>query len=128
MAPPRRISKLQLDKYWDVIQQKYTCPGIKCRRNFRTPHDFSDHLLSPAHVGGHVVCPSCLNIFKSNSALISHMESGSKNCLVRNSTNYNQVLREVSAGLIGTSGQMDDGSVRYDMPSDEGWGADKPSY
>ena len=119
--PPPRISKLELDKHYDDIRECWVCPGIKCKRAFRTPDMFHDHLLSPSHVGGHVCCPSCLRLFKTNSALINHMESGAKNCNVRNSTNYNQVLREVSAGLIGTSGQLEDGSVRYMMPNDEGW-------
>ncbi len=123
--PPPRISKLELDKHYDTIRECYVCPGIKCRRNFRTPDQFNAHLLSPAHVGGHVCCPSCLRLFKTISALINHMESGAKNCNVRNSTNYNQVLREVSAGLIGASGHLEDGTVRYMMPNDEGWAENK---
>ena len=112
---------LDIGKYWNTIREAYECPGANCGRIYPTPESFRDHLLSGAHVGGHVTCPSCLNRFRTNASLISHMESGGKGCNIRNSTNYNQVLREVTAGLIGTSGHLEDGTVRYMAPVDEGW-------
>jgi hypothetical protein len=112
---------LDIGKYWDSIREAYECPGAKCVRLFKTPESFRDHLLSGAHVDGHVTCPSCLNRFRSSTALIAHMESGGRGCNIRNSANYNQVLREVTAGLIGTSGHLEDGTVRYTAPVDEGW-------
>ncbi len=120
----QRITKqtgFDIGKYWNTIREAYECPGNNCGRTYPTPESFRDHLLSGAHVGGHVTCPSCLNRFRTTSALISHMESGGKACNIRNSTNYNQVLREVTAGLIGTSGHLEDGTVRYMAPVDEGW-------
>ena len=119
--PVDRQTKLQLDNYWDSIRECYICPAQSCNRPFPTPEAFHAHLLSGAHVGGHVTCPSCLNRFRTNAALISHMESAGKGCNVRNSINYNQVLREVSAGLLGTSGHMEDGTVKYVAARDEGW-------
>ena len=112
---------LDIGKYWNSIREAYECPGNNCGRIYPSPESFRDHLLSGAHVGGHVTCPSCLNRFRTNAALISHMEAGGKGCNIRNSTNYNQVLREVTAGLIGTSGHLEDGTVRYMAPVDEGW-------
>lgn len=117
----QRQTGIEISKFWDPIREAYECPGTKCLRIYPTPESFRDHLLSGAHVGGHVTCPSCLNRFRTNAALISHMESGGRGCNVRNSTNYNQVLREVTAGLIGSSGHLEDGTVRYTAPVDEGW-------
>ena len=120
----RRITKhtnMPIGQYWNSIREVYECPGQACARSYPTPDSFRDHLLSGAHAGGHVICPSCLDRFKTSSALLSHMESGGRGCNVRNSTNYNQVLREVTAGLVGTSGHLEDGTVRYMAPVDEGW-------
>lgn len=116
-----KTSTIDLSKFWDPIREAYECPGTKCLRLFPTPEAFKDHLLTDAHVGGHVTCPSCLNRFKTTSALVSHMESGARGCSIRHSTNYNQVLREVSAGLLGTGGHLGSGDVRYVAPGDEGW-------
>jgi hypothetical protein len=114
-------STLSISKFYDPLREAYECPGSKCHRLYTTPEDFRDHLLGEAHVGGHVTCPSCLNRFKSNAALVAHMESGSRWCTIRHSSNFNQVLREVSAGLLGTGGHLLEGDVRYIAPGDEGW-------
>ncbi|RMZ75364.1 hypothetical protein DV738_g5528, partial [Chaetothyriales sp. CBS 135597] len=119
--PPPRISRLDLDQFWDPVLRSFRCPGIKCQGMFATAERFRSHLQGPAHAASHVICPSCLRHFKTTTALMSHMESGSKRCNARNTTNYNQLLREVSAGLIGTSGQLEDGTVKYSVPNDEGW-------
>ncbi|RMZ88744.1 hypothetical protein DV736_g4025, partial [Chaetothyriales sp. CBS 134916] len=120
-CPPPRSSRLDIDKFFDPNLRCYQCPGIKCQGRFTTSEQFRTHLQGPTHAGSHVICPSCLRRFKTTTALMSHMESGSKRCNARNTTNYNQLLREVSAGLIGTSGQLEDGSVKYSVPNDEGW-------
>ncbi|RMD43558.1 hypothetical protein DV735_g1573, partial [Chaetothyriales sp. CBS 134920] len=119
--PQPRISRLDLDQFWDPMLRCYSCPGIKCQGRYTTAEHFRSHLQGPAHAASHVICPSCLRHFKTTTALMSHMESGSKKCNARNTTNYNQLLREVSAGLIGTSGQLEDGTVKYSVPNDEGW-------
>lgn len=114
---------LKTGDLWDAIREMYVCPGSKCGRMFKDHDSFYDHLLSPAHVGGHHTCPSCLNRFNSVTAWVNHAESGSKGCQVRNSYNYNQVMREMTAGLLGAGGHMEDGSVKYVAPGDEGWEA-----
>ena len=49
------------------------------------------------------------------------MEAPSKKCSIRHAIDYDQVLREVTAGLVGTGGRFEDGTVKYIMPEDEGW-------
>ncbi|KIW34231.1 uncharacterized protein PV07_01024 [Cladophialophora immunda] len=113
--------RLEIEKYWDSIRQVYSCPTIKCKRQFRTPADFRAHLLSSAHIGGQVTCPSCLKRFATTAAWVAHTASASKRCDIRNSANFNQVMREVTGGLLGTQGYNDNGSVKFVAPRIEDW-------
>ena len=106
-------SVLDPEQYFNEFTELYECPGLKCQGKFQTTEEFSDHLLGGAHVGGKTQCPSCLNKFRTTGALVAHCESGSRRCQIRKSANYNQVLRELTAGLLGTDGFLSDGSVRY---------------
>jgi hypothetical protein len=108
-------------KYFDPLQNCFVCPGQKCHAKYATPKDFDEHLLTSAHVGGTTVCPSCLGRFNTTAALISHCESMSKKCTIRKSANYNQVMRELTAGLLGTEGHLIDGSVKYVANKPEDW-------
>jgi hypothetical protein len=108
-------------KYFDSLANAFVCPGAKCGGKYATPKEFQEHLSSGAHVGGKAVCPSCLSKFKSTAALISHCESGSKKCTIRKSANYNQVMRELTAGMLGTQGHLIDGSVKYVASKPEDW-------
>lgn len=114
-VPAEIAPKSSLDpwKYFDPLQNAFICPGQKCRAKYATAKAFDDHLTTSAHVGGKTVCPSCLSKFNTTAALISHCESGSKKCTIRKSVNYNQVMRELTAGLLGTEGHLIDGSVKY---------------
>lgn len=116
---PRSI--LDPEEYYHVIEQKYVCPGAKCNRKYDTPEEFSKHLLSGAHIGGKTQCPACLKRFKSTYALITHCESGTRRCQIRKAPNYSQVLRELTAGFIGTDGFLADGTVRYTANKVEDW-------
>ena len=57
----------------------------------------------------------CLKKFTTTWALIAHCESASRRCRISKSANYNQILRELTAGLLGTQGHVEDGTgdVRY---------------
>ena len=120
-------SKLELPStiepylYWNNLLEQFVCPGHKCGRKFDTSDAFTAHLLTGAHVGGRRQCPSCLKTFGSTTALISHCESGNKKCMIRKSANYNQVMRELTGGLIGTDGHLHDGSVRYTANKVQDW-------
>ncbi|ETN45112.1 uncharacterized protein HMPREF1541_09989 [Cyphellophora europaea CBS 101466] len=109
--------------FYCPIREIYICTGANCGQTFKEEAEFLAHLSGPAHVGGRVTCQFCLKTFANNYALLSHMESSSRKCAMRNSVNYNQVLRDVTAGLVGTGGHFSDGQVKYIFPKDEGWKA-----
>lgn len=112
---------LDIERYWDVMQQQYICPGQRCSRQFNDAQHFREHLLSNAHVGGVVVCPSCLKRFKTTAAWVSHTESASKKCDIRNSADFNMVMREITGGVLGTYGYMEDGTVNFVAPKIQDW-------
>lgn len=109
------------ERFWDAIRQEYICPGEKCRRTFKGALEFQKHLLSSAHVGGQVVCPSCLKRFATTTAWVAHCESASKRCDIWNSSDFNNVMREITGGVLGTRGFMEDGTVQYVAPKIEDW-------
>lgn len=113
----------KLSDYWCPKRNVFICPGSDCGQAFAKAERFHDHLSS--HGGTQATCPSCLRHFASNYALLCHMESPGRKCNIRHSVNYNQVLRELSAGLVGTGGHFEDGTVKYIMPEDEGWQAEQ---
>jgi hypothetical protein len=112
-APMIPASILDPMKYYNTLTNKFDCPGRKCGGHFDTIEAFNAHLTSSAHVGGRTVCPLCLRKFPSTMALVAHCESPSKRCNIRNTANYNQILREITGGLLGAEGHHIDGSVRY---------------
>ena len=123
MAAPSVISttRLAIDKYWDPIRGAYNCPSTKCKGQFRNIETFRDHLLTSSHVGGQVTCPSCLKKFATAAAWVSHTESASKRCDIKNSFDYNHVMREITGGVLGTAGFNDNGSVRFVAPRIDEW-------
>lgn len=112
-APLVPVRVLDPMNHYHSLTKKFECPGQKCGGNFDSIEAFNAHLISSAHVGGRTVCPSCLCKFTSTMSLVAHCESPSKRCNIRKSANYNQVLREITGGLIGAEGHHIDGSVRY---------------
>jgi hypothetical protein len=112
-APMIPAPILEPMNHFNDLTKKFECPGRKCGGGFDTIEAFNAHLTGDAHVGGRTVCPSCLSKFASTMALVAHCESPSKRCNIRNTANYNQVLREITGGLIGAEGHHIDGSVRY---------------
>ena len=114
-------STLDPRSYYDALTSMYVCPGAKCGQKFADPTSFHDHLLTGAHIGGKTICPSCLKKFSTTASLIAHCESGTRKCTIRKSTNYNQVMRELTGGLIGTDGHQVDGNVRYVANDVQDW-------
>ncbi|KAK5049068.1 hypothetical protein LTR84_005491 [Exophiala bonariae] len=104
-------SMTDVERFWDAVQQQYECPAYRCKRKFNRARDFREHLLSPVHAGGEVICPTCLKRFRTTASWVAHTESASKKCDIRNSANFNTVMREITGGLLSTSGNMDDGTT-----------------
>jgi hypothetical protein len=116
----RTTPTFKLRDFWCPIREQYICPGKDCGQMFSNPTHFLNHLRG-RHASSVSTCPKCLKRFNGPRPLIAHMESPSQKCDIRYSVNYNQVLREVSAGLLATGGHLPDGGVKYIMPQDEGW-------
>ena len=114
-------SILDPENYWNDHEQCYTCPSPNCRRNLATVEDFKAHVLMATHMGGRTQCPACLKKFNSTAALVSHCEQGSRKCQIRKSPNYDEVLRELTSGLLTTSGYLEDGSVQYKAVEVDDW-------
>lgn len=112
------LSSYDVNKFLDPFTARYVCPLQHCQQDFKTPKEFNSHLLSVNHVGGKISCPGCLRLFRTASALIAHMESSTTRCTVNQSQNYNQVIREISGGLLGTHQHHSDGTVKYVTPMD----------
>ncbi|KAJ9613211.1 hypothetical protein H2200_003153 [Cladophialophora chaetospira] len=117
-------TQLEVEKYWDPIRQVYGCPTTKCKREFSSEGEFRKHLLSSNHIGGQVTCPSCLKKFATTAAWVAHTESASKKCDIKNSFHYNQVMREITGGVLGTQGFNENGSVNFVAPKIEQWNED----
>ena len=114
-------SILDPENYWNDHDQSYTCPISHCARNMKTVEDFRSHLLEAAHIGGKTQCPACLKKFNSVFALVSHCEMGSTKCQIRKMPNYDEVLRELTSGVLTTTGYLEDGSVRYKAVDADEW-------
>lgn len=114
-------SHINIDSFWDPLQENYACPAQKCGARFPSIEKFVDHLHSGAHVVTHVTCPGCLKRFRTTAALISHCESGSRKCKVRNAIDYDLMIREVTAGMISTDGYLPDGSIKYTATEVQDW-------
>ena len=107
---PRSI--LNPMNYYDELLDKFVCTGKDCKRKFDTAEAFKGHLITGTHVGGRTQCPTCLRKFPTTWALISHCESASRKCKISKTANYNQILRELTSGLLGTEGHTES-DVRY---------------
>ena len=107
------LSTISAYDFYEPTTGLFICPGSKCGERYKSPEAFISHFNTGAHVGGKTNCPSCCQRFGSTAALIAHCESGSKKCNIRHSANYNQIMRELTAGLIGTEGHHEDGTVKY---------------
>lgn len=118
---PRLPSRLDLQRYWNSIQECYICPGSRCGQRILSVQEFEQHLLSSAHVGGKVQCPSCLKKFKTTTALVAHAESWSTKCDLKNSAEYDLALRSMTAGLIRLDGTWRDGNVKYESVPVSKW-------
>jgi hypothetical protein len=107
-------------EFLNALTGLFTCPHKSCSRAYKTAREFEEHLASPAHTGGTIRCPSCLRIFKSHTALISHCENATQRCKINRSANFRQIIDQISGGLLEAEGRFADGTVRF-MAAEEGF-------
>jgi hypothetical protein len=84
-------------------------------RTYKSAEGFKAHFSSGAHINPKKSqCLSCLRKFPTLWALIAHCESPSQKYHIRKSTRYNEILQDLTAGLLGTDGHLEEsGDVRY---------------
>lgn len=122
VAPaPARLHRNDIQQYWSPIEHNYICPGQRCGLKFPSPAAFEAHLLTGVHMVGTVQCPSCLKRFKTTTGLIAHIESGSVRCDIKQGAEFDLMLREISAGLLGLASTGADGFVRYKSLAPSEW-------
>ncbi|KAG5982868.1 hypothetical protein E4U55_001199 [Claviceps digitariae] len=101
------------EQYYSEIIAQYTCPKVRCGKVFKTSGQLIAHLRSPAHGNQSFRCPYCLKMFKSLTAISSHVESSSVNCRIREADGYNAYLNQLTAGMVDIGRQNEDGTLQY---------------
>lgn len=111
------------ERFWDPQRQEYICTAHRCHgQGFKTQQDFQEHKLSSIHIGGQIVCPSCLKSFHSQAGFLAHAASRNRKCRLKESVHFNAVVREQTAGMIGTEGFMEDGvTPRFTTQEIQDW-------
>ncbi|KAI2643192.1 hypothetical protein GGS21DRAFT_3032 [Xylaria nigripes] len=86
--------------FYNQLLEMYVCPYKICLKKFPNAPAISRHLRSPTHAGGRYPCIGCSKIFATVSSLISHMESASRRCPVRDSDNFRPALGQLTGGIL----------------------------
>ncbi|KAH6723650.1 hypothetical protein BKA61DRAFT_664372 [Leptodontidium sp. MPI-SDFR-AT-0119] len=103
--------------YVDVIG-KWKCPHQGCNSSFKTANSFIGHLKSPAHSDEKFQCLKCYRYYNSATALTQHAESQGVRCNVRDTDDFESVVRGITAGTTTTNGRLADDTVRYEINPD----------
>ncbi|KID79409.1 uncharacterized protein G6M90_00g019960 [Metarhizium brunneum] len=99
--------------YSDIIEQ-YICPKVRCGKCFKRQGQLVSHLRSPAHGNRTYRCPYCQKVFKTLTAITSHVESSSVKCQIREADNYEAYLDQLTAGIIDVEERRnEDGTLQY---------------
>ena len=64
-------------------------------------------------MGVEFTCNACLKVFKSATALTSHLESASNRCAVKQSVDYDSAVGMASGGLVSVTGFDRKGNVVF---------------
>ncbi|PVH74631.1 hypothetical protein DL98DRAFT_658690 [Cadophora sp. DSE1049] len=108
--PAFRASKF----YVDVIG-RWKCPHPGCNGSYKSQNAFIAHLKSPAHSDEKYQCLKCLRIYDSLTALTQHSESQGVRCNVRETDDFESVVRAITADTTTTNGRMADDTIRYEI-------------
>ncbi|KAI1821553.1 hypothetical protein F4861DRAFT_551685 [Xylaria intraflava] len=86
--------------FFDQDYKKYACPHRTCFKKFPLRMGLIRHLLSPDHTGGRFHCIRCNKVFATVSRLISHMETATRRCCVRDSDEFRTALGQLTGGIV----------------------------
>ncbi|GES60038.1 C2H2 finger domain protein [Aspergillus terreus] len=98
-------------KWFNSFSGEYMCP---CGKGFAQREKFEEHVLQKAPMARQVQCPGCQRIFKSTSALVAHLETGSSRCDMSGGNYFGQLMDELTGGVIQVAGYNADGTVKYE--------------
>ena len=114
-----RNPRFKASAYYSQFSRKYKCPHSNCFKGFDSPGGLCGHLSSPAHQDYlKVQCPTCLRWFEGMTALTQHSESQALRCKVRETEEYRQFLDQMTAGIVDTTDQHEDGTNKYMVPAE----------
>lgn len=72
--------------------------------------------MSEAHSDQLYTCPRCLGRFRSLTAFVSHLESDSTRCYVRDARDFDALIDQVTSGLVDVAARrQDDGTNKYEI-------------
>ncbi|KAH7305740.1 hypothetical protein BKA65DRAFT_520604 [Rhexocercosporidium sp. MPI-PUGE-AT-0058] len=125
-APPIKVYKkfdpadpaFKASKYYVDVLHKWKCPHQGCNGSFKTSNSFIGHLKSPAHSDEKFQCLKCYRYYNSATALAQHAESQGVRCNVRDTDDFESVVRGITAGTTTTNGRLADDTVRYEINPD----------
>ncbi|KAE8150695.1 putative C2H2 finger domain protein [Aspergillus avenaceus] len=109
-----------LDRTWDATKffdsfiGEFVCI---CGEHFPSMKVFEDHVLLHSRVGeqaDHKECPGCYKRFKTTAALVAHFESPTVRCTFTESDRYEQLVDELTGGIIQAVGYNEDGTRKYE--------------
>jgi len=90
----------------------------KVSGSYKSQNTFITHLKSPAHSDEKYQCLKCLRIYDSLTALTQHSESQGVRCNVRETDDFESVIRAITADTTTTNGRMADDTIRYEINPD----------
>ncbi|KAH7377437.1 hypothetical protein BKA64DRAFT_750578 [Cadophora sp. MPI-SDFR-AT-0126] len=105
-------------KFYIQVIGRWKCPHPGCNGSYKSQNAFIAHLKSPAHSDEKYQCLKCLRIYDSLTALTQHSESQGVRCNVRETDDFDSVVRAITADTTTTNGRMADDTIRYEINPD----------
>ncbi|KAJ9665292.1 hypothetical protein H2201_004584 [Coniosporium apollinis] len=88
------------ERFYNRVIEQYCCPFPHCDARADVPLSLESHIKT-FHRPSQLRCPSCLKLFKSITALVSHCEAANSRCSIQRSERFGQAIDEFSGGFLG---------------------------
>ncbi|CZT52819.1 uncharacterized protein RSE6_14199 [Rhynchosporium secalis] len=102
-------------RYYVEVLRKWKCPHPGCNNSTKTAQGLINHLNSPAHLDEKFQCMRCYRYYISATALAQHAESQGVRCNVRETDDFELVVRGITANTATTNGRLADDTIRYEI-------------